>query len=910
MASLRRFVFRLLNAVLPGRRESDLTREIASHLTLLEDDFRRRGLSPDAARAAARRAFGGVEQAKERQRDARSFRWIDDARRDIRYGWRALGRSPGFTAVAVLILAIGIGANTAIFSVVYTFMLRSLPVSRPDQLVELLYKYPGDPRLNIFSWTDYQRVRAQNHVFSDVIAQSSRTGRFQVSVTPGAPEVLETMLVSANFFDVLGLRPALGRLIGPTENEIGSPNAAVAVISWPFWQSRFGLDPSVVGKPLVVNGVPITIVGVAPREFSGLQLGVDPPLWLPIALEPLLESPSPLPDAGVISLVARLKPGVSIAQAEAEMRVLDRPRLAALEERHHDVQWRQVKIEIEPAGAGLSTLRDRFAQALLLTMWAVGVLLLLACVNVASLLLARGAARRHEMATRVALGAGRLRIVRQVLTEALLLSAIGAACGVAVAYAGASALVKIIASGRSPVGMPQPLQIPVHIDPHVLLFALAATLGTGVLFGVVPAWHALVSTPSSPLRESGRVSESKTWKRFGQALVIAQVALSVVLLNAAALFVRHLSELRTVGVGFDAGSVLQLTFDWSRTHDTPAHRTVLYQQLLDRLTAIPGVSSDTLAAMTPLSGIGGSQFVNVDGFSEPADARRRVNLNNVAPKYFETLGTPLMAGRDFAADDAHRARVAIVNESMARYYFGSSSPIGRRFTFENSQQPIEIVGVVADAKYNDLHETPPRTIYLDAFQGDGAGNRIVIMRTSVPPMSVAADVRTAAREVLPDVPAGTMTTLSDQVNASILPERLIAMLSGVFGVVAAALAAIGLYGLLRYTVTRRTREIGIRIALGASRRDVIGMVTVSALALVAAGLVAGIPLALWTKAYASSVLALIAAAQARGPITLAGGAAVPIATAVLALMAAAFVAAFVPARRAIAIDPVSALRCE
>jgi predicted permease len=907
VSSPRRFFLRLRNALFPGRGESELTREVASHLALLEADFRRRGLSAEDARVAARRAFGGVEQVKELQRDARSFRWMDDARRDVRYGLRALRRTPGFTAVVVLILAVGIGATTAIFSVVYEFMFRSLPVSHPEQLVEMLFKYPGDPRLNIFSWDDYQRIRGQNHVFSEVIAQSSHSAPFQVGAASGAPEVVDTILVSGNFFGVLGLRPAIGRLIGPAEGDIGSP-AAVAVISWPFWQRRFAGDPSVLGRPLVVNGVPTTIIGVAPRGFSGLQLGVDPPLWLPIALEPQLESPSRL-SGGVLSLVARLKPGVSIGQAQAEMRVLDQPRIAALEARSHDVQWRTVAVEVVPAAVGLGALRDRFAQSLLLTMWAVGALLLLACVNVASLLLARAAARRHEMATRAKLGAGRLRIVRQVMTESLLLSAMGAVCGIAVAAAGAAGLIDLIASGRSPVGMPQPLQISMHLDRHVLLFTVVVTLLTGLLFGLAPAWQALVSTPSRPLGDGGRVSESKGWKRFGRGLVIAQVALSVVLLNAGVLFVRHLTDLRTVGVGFDAASVLQLRFDWSRAHDTPEHRAASYHELLDRITSMPGIASGTLAAMTPISGVGGSLFIDVEGFSERPEDRRRVNLNRVAPRYFETLGTPLIAGRDFTPADAHGPPVAIVNEAMARYYFGTASPIGRRFAFENRNQPIEIVGVVGDAKYNDLHETPPRTIYQDAFQ-IGAGNLIAVFRTSAPPMSVAADIRRVARDVLPDAPVASVTTLVDQMNASILPERLIAMLSSLVGIVAALLAAIGLYGLLGYTVTRRTNEIGIRMALGASRRDIVGMITTGALGLVTAGIAAGVPLALWAKGYASSVLAIIAASQARGPVTLTAGATIPVAVATLTMVAIALVAAFLPARRATAIDLVVALRAD
>jgi putative ABC transport system permease protein len=603
-----------------------------------------------------------------------------------------------------------------------------------------------------------------------------------------------------------------------------------------------------------------------------------------------------------------LKSGVTREQAAAEMRVLDRQRLAELEARGHDVQWRTVTMDVEPAGAGLSTLRDRFASSLLLMMAAVGVLLLLACVNVASMLLARSAARRREMAMRVALGAGWLRIIRQVLTESLLLSTFGGGCGVLLAYFGAHALVKIIGSGRSPVGMPQPLQIPVHLDLRVLLFAASAAVATGILFGVVPAWHALVSAPSSSLREIGGAGETRSGKRFAQVLVVAQAALSVILLSAAALFVRHLTAVRTVGLGFRTDSILQVRLDWSRGGYKPAQMEPLRREVLDRLTSIVGVRSATLAAMTPISGSGGSQFINVKGFSENPDNRRRVNLNVVAPKYFETLGTPFIAGRDFMREDEGRPPVAIVNQAMARYYFGSTSPLGRQFTFQGQTTPVEIVGVVGDAKYNDVHDTPPRTIYSNAFQGSGTG--IFVLHTDVPPMSIVPQVRSIVHDTLPNVPIAKITTLAEQVDASILPERLIAMLSALFGALAAMLVAVGLYGLLAYNVTRRMKEIGLRIAIGATNRDVTWMVLASALRLVVAGVIIGVPMAVWTKGYAAHVLAAMAASQAEAPVTLPVDTTPPIVVAVFAMLTVALVASFVPARRAMKVDPIAALRTE
>jgi predicted permease len=891
------------------RAEQDLHDDVQAFVDMAAADKMRDGASPAEARRSAVIDLGGVEQTKERVRSARHGAWLDDVGRDVRYALRTCARSPGFTSVVVITLALGIGANTAIFSLVDTLMLRSLPVRQPERLVELLFKYPRDPRLNMYPWKHYERFRDQNHVFSDLVAMSAEPGHFQVTGPTYGPEVVDGSYVSGNFFEALGLQPALGRLIGPEESQVGSPRAAVAVITWSYWQNRFNLDPAILGTRLVVDNVPITIIGVTRPDFFGLQLGMDPPLWMPIAMEPLLQKPSHLLDgSALVSVVGHLKSGVTREQAAAEIRVLDRQRLAELEARGRDVQWRSATTDVEPAGAGLSILRDRFASTLRLMMAAVGVLLLLASVNVASMLLARSAARRREMAVRVALGAGRLRVIRQVLTESLLLSTLGGGCGVLLAYFGAHALVKVIGSGRSPVGMPQPLHIPVHLDLPVLAFAAEAAIITTVLSGLVPAWHAFVSAPSSSLREIGAAAETRRWRRFGRGLVVAQVALSVILLSGAALFVRHLTDLRTMGLGFQTESVLQITLDWSRSGYKPEQIGASSRQVLDRMASIAGVRSATFAAMTPISGSGGGRFINVPGFSENPDDRRRVSLNNVAPKYFETLGTPFIAGRDFASEDEGRPRVAIVNQAMARYYFGASSPIGRQFTFEGQASPLEIIGVVGDAKYNDVHDTPPRTVYTNAFQGGNSWT--FVLRTDVPPMSVVPPIRSIIHDTLPSVPIATVTTLAEQVDASILPERLIAMLSSLFGVLAAMLVAIGLYGLLAYTVTRRTNEIGLRMAIGATGRDVMRMVLTHALGLVSAGLIVGVPAALWARSYAASVLATVAASQAEKPIALPVDPFGPVVLAVIAMVAVALSASYVPARRATKVDPMTALRCE
>jgi len=513
------------------------------------------------------------------------------------------------------------------------------------------------------------------------------------------------------------------------------------------------------------------------------------------------------------------------------------------------------------------------------------------------------------MAVRVALGAGRRRLVRQLLTESLLLATFGGASGVLLAYGAAGTLARFLASGRAPVGVPENLQIAVHVDLHVLVFAVGAAMAAGVLVGLVPAWRAFKSSPSSSLRAMGAASETRSARAFGQRLVVAQVGLSVVLLSTAALFVRHLTQLRTVGVGFESRSVLLVMFDPSRSGRRPEELMPLYRELVQRMSALPAVHSASFSAMTPISGAAGRLFVTVDDFVERPEDRRRVSINGVAPGYFDTLSTPFVAGRDFQAADVGGPRVAIINQTMARHYFGVSNPLGRHFTFEGQARPLEIVGIVADAKYLDLHETPPPTAYMNALQGLGRTVPTFLLRSDVPPTSVAPDVRRAVNAVLPNIPV-TVQTLRQQLDASILPERVIAMLSALFGALAAVLVAIGLYGLLSYMVERRINEIGIRIALGATGRDIVLMVCAGALPLVFGGFAVGAPIALVARVYAGKVLTLVATTQVEAPITLPVSAASPIAGAAVAMIAVALVASCVPARRATKVDPIKALRFE
>jgi predicted permease len=893
-----RFILRLINAFRPHHAEPDLAREIAAHLALLEDDFRRRGLSAEDARREARRVFGGVEQTKDRHRDERSFVWLDDARRDLQYGARTLRRNPGFAATAILTLALGIGANTAIFSLINTLMLRPLPVRHPEQLVELLSVYPNEPAGNWFAWKYYQQYREQNHVFADLIGTSS--AQFQLTRDGAEAETIDGEYVEGTFFPALGVQPATGRLFGPEDDRVGAENAAVAVVSWSCWKNRFAGDPDILGRRITLDGAAATVIGVTRQEFFGLEVGSTPEVWVPAAMQALprrLDAPASGHWSGSWKLMGRLKAGASIEQARAEMRVLGRTRSEETAAASGNAVWRRVTIDVVPASAGLSTLRRGFATPLLVLMAIVGVLLVMACTNVASMLLARSAARQREIAVRVSLGAGRLRLMRQVLTESLLLSAMGSVLGVALAYVGADALVRIITSGRPIIGLPQRLEIHVQPDVRVLLFTVFVTLAAALLFGVAPAWNAISSSPAGSLK--ARAGETRSRRRIGQGLVVAQVALSVVLLSAAGLFVGRLSSLRDLDhLGFQRDSVLLVRLDPRGAGYNRTQLTVLYQELLGRLSAIPGVRSATLSGTTPVSGAGASRFARVEGFAERPEDRRYLSLNWVAPKYFETLGTPLVGGRDFAFDDAGRARVAIVNQAMARYYFKDRNPLGQHVTFDREDAPYEIVGVVGDAKYLHPNDAVPRTMYMNAFQEGQIASQFSL-RTSGAPAAVAGDVRRVVSDVLKNVRISNVTTLAEQVDASIVPERLIATLSGFFGALGALLAAIGLYGLLAYTVTRRTNEIGIRMALGATAGDVIGGVVKTSLALAGAGVIVGAPLALLGRRVAASLIEDLPA-----------GSVLPIAAAAAAMIAIALLAAYVPARRASRVDPMEALRCE
>jgi putative ABC transport system permease protein len=886
MPVIREWLRRVWGTFRKAPEDAVMEEELRLHLEMVADDLQRRGLTPEDALRQARLQAGGVAQAMEQRRDQRGLPWLEDLLQDARFGARMLRRAPLVTAVALLTLTLAIGANSAIFSLVDPLLFRDLPVRDPASLVQFTFQYPRDPPLNMFSLANYELYRDHNTVFSDMFGVAPLTTESRRGEDPIGAEV-----VTGNFFQALGVRPALGRLLDVSDDSPGA--AAGAVVSWQYWKNRFNADARVLGSVIDIDDarVPVpmhvTVIGVAEPGFSGIVVGYRPDVWISL---------SAVPDAmrsrAGLSLVARLEPGASIEQARAEMRVLDRARIDDLAQR--DPQWRRVVIDVTPARTGLSTpLHQQFGGPLLLLMAMVGGVLLLACVNIGSLLLARGAARQHEMAVRVALGAGRFRIVRQVLTESLLLASMGGAMGVVAARLGATMLMRIMISGTRAPGPPPRLDIP--LDGRVLTFAIAVTLLAALLFGLMPAIAAFVSAPAPALRQSA-AAQPRSRRVFGNGLVVAQVAISLALMSLSQLSIAHLRHLRDRSLGFDRNGVLLVSVNTSRAQSR-AQLAALNRDIVPRLEAIPGVRAVAASGTTPIAPGAASRYLQAEGFDEPARDRRRVSLNSVSPNYFATYGTPLVAGRDFRDADSEAPRRVIVNLALARRYFAGRDPIGRHVWLENERDPYEIVGVAGDAKYQDIRLVTPPIVYF--FAPMSRGSTTLSLRTDGNPMVLAADARRIVNEALGADSVRRVTTLAEQVDAAIVPERLMAILAGFFGASGALLAAIGLYGLLAYTVARRTKEIGIRMALGATRGDVTRMMLRSGLTLVAAGFVVGAPVAFWGTRFAATLIE-----------DLSGGGVPPVATAVVAMLVVAALAAFMPARRATRVDPVIALRSE
>jgi predicted permease len=869
--------------------EAELEEELRAHLEHEVEKNVRAGMSRDEAERRAKLKFGGLEQVKEECRDSWGVRFITDLVQDLRYGLRQLRRNPGFTVVAVLSLALGIGANTAIFSLFYTVLLHQLPVAHPEQLVEFLYKDPGRPRSDGYrGWDEYENIRDHNHVFSALTGMTF-DNLARVSIEGSEPETLILENVLGNYFQVLGLKPALGRLTTP-EDVPASGDAGVVVVSWYYWNRWFHRDPAILGKRIDVNGNPEVIVGVAPRAYTGPRVGDRTDVWEPYQKD-------------AVRMLARLKPGVTLRQAEAEVNVLYQSWVDQNDGAHKNPKLRQRKVEVEPAGAGLARVRDLYGKSLVVLMGVVGLLLLLACINMASMLLARSAGRQREMAVRVGLGASRGRLARQMLTESVLLSGAGTLVGLLLAYFGTGVLVRIMASAQPH----QHVEIQVKPDLNLLLFTAGIAVLTGLLFGLAPAWYAFRCAPASALRQTGAAGDTWFWRWFGRGLVAAQVALSIFLVTGAVVFLDHLAKLRNFDLGFRSDHVLLVTIDPAGSGYQREQLAAPYQQLLARLQAIPGVRSASISGCTPIQGCGsGARYLMAEGHVETPEQRQRPAISFVSPGYFETLGIPLLAGRDFSLADVGRARVAIVSAAVARHFFPGENPFGRRITIVHDPEPFpfgddrpyEIIGLAGDVKPFELHEPPYPVIYFNMFQENHLFDQFEL-RTSSDPAAMAGTVRRVVGEVLKTAPVTRVKTLSEQVDSDIVPERLIATLSEFFGVLGAALAGIGLYGLLAYSVARRTNEIGIRMALGATPGHISRLVLGEAMGMVCAGFAVGACMVSWGRPLAASLVEDLKP-ESSGPLALAGG----------AIAAVALLASYVPARRATRVDPMVALRHE
>jgi len=814
-------------------------------------------------------------------------------RQDIVFGMRLLARNFGVTATVVLSLALGIGANAAIFSVVDAVLFRMLPVRNAEELVLL--------EDGSFSYPVFLHFRDHNQAFSGLLA-SAGVIRLSVEVN-GQSELAEGQFVSGNYYSVLGTTAIVGRTL--TEEDDVPGGHAVAVISHAYWNRRFGLDYSVIGKPISLNGIPFTIVGVTAPEFFGFKPGSSPDISVPIVTQPdIWKDVGSLVDSsriGWLTVMGRLKSHMTAERARAELDVLYQQILTEAIASSPPDQAPQLtkelatrKVKLTPGSKGLAALRKQFSKPLLVLMTVVGLVLLIACVNVAGLLLARGSARRKEIAVRLGLGASRRRLLQQLMTESMLLAVFGGALGLLFAYWGKELLMSMLFTGSVST------KLDIRLDTRVLGFTGIVSVLTGLLFGLVPAFRATRLDLAPALKGSAR-SLARVGPRLGiaRALVVCQVGLTLILLIAAGLFLRTFQNLNTFYPGFHSQNVLLFSVDPHLIGYPSTRMASLYKQLVERVHTVPGVESASLAWSNPMASIRRTRHISVTGLSPRSDSSDlAVRTIPIGPRYFETLGIPLLRGRDFGLEDSEKARrVAVVNQAMASYYFPNDSPIGKRFELGGSGA-TEIIGVVRDSKYDNLREEAQRVVYLPFLQDQLSGMTLVVRAVSNPSSLISA-IRHEIHTIDNRLPVFDVKTLEQQVDGSMVQERLIATLSGVFGVLALLLASIGLYGIMSYAVVSRTIEIGIRIAIGASQQSVLWMVLRETLILVLAGIVIGLPGALGTGRLISSLLFGL---SARDPGT--------IVTAILVLLIVAGFAGYLPARRASHLNPVRVLHCE
>jgi predicted permease len=902
--AIRTFISRCL--ALAHRRRSDarLSDEIRTHLDLLAEDHVRNGMTPAAARAAARRDFGGVDQIKERYRDQRVLPAVDECSQDLRYALRTFRKSPGFVTAVVLSLALGIGVTTAVFTALNALMLMSLPVNNASELFHLTSQSSSasasavPARFSYEAFTEFRRA-APNPL---TVAAMSRVARMYRRVEGSSePQAMSVQLVSGEYFPALGVSAFLGRTLDPTDN-LTPGGHPVAVVSHAAWSQTFGADPHIVGRTLTINGQSLAVVGVAPAGFSGVWLESPVDLWVPLMMQHQVryrqnfsasgsQMLAPwIPQDGIrwLDIIGRRRPVddgriATALKAAYERRLNERVTDPAARER-----LRQQGIFLQPFSRGFSNLRGSFAPPLYALFGMAAVILLIACANAANLLLARASARRREIAVRLSMGASRSRVVRQLLTESALLAAMSCALGLLVSGWAANLLVRYAAGNAA--------RFVVNVDARVVLFAVVAAILTVVLSGLVPAFRGTGSSNGLALHlSSGRMAPAQP--RLQKLLVAAQVALSLVLVVAAGLFVQTLRNYSRVNLGFSQEHVLTTPLNLLSVGYPTEQLRGLSRALVERLESIPGVTSASTAMCALVAGCRASSDIFIEGYQRSPGEVVQVQENRVSLEYFATTGMRIVEGRAFDTGDRENTRlVAVVNRAMARRFFGGQSPIGKRFGYGQPLN-IEIVGVVDDARVNRVQQAPAPMAFYPMEQGPDP--QVVDVRTSGNPRDVLGEVRRAIADVVPGIPMGGITLLSDQVENSLNQERLIAVLTSIFGTLALGLASLGLFGVMSYAVAQRTPEFGIRLALGASKTRVLTTVLVDSLLVVVGGLAVGIAAVF---AVARLLVALLFGVSGTDLTTLAA--------ALAALTAIAALAAVAPAWRAACVDPMVALRHE
>ena len=836
-------------------------------------------------------------------------------RQDLRYAIRTLAANPGFTAVAILSLALGIGANTAIFSLLNDVRMSSLPVRNPQELVMLSDPNAGgvfvgaqtDQDRSLLTYTEFEQLRDRGGAFSGLFASESNLDRLEARVNGGSPEQINGRMVSAEYFQVLGLPMLVGRGFDAEDNKIGA--APHAVISYDYWQRRFGKRADVLGTTIALRGGVFSVIGVAPSSFFGETVGQRPDVWLPLSMQAqvlpgrdwLHDKPGDIDKAMWLHVFGRMKPGLSIEQAQADANLIFKQGLAAYYGGAADLapkmrsDFMNQRLKVRPAMTGASQLRGQFSEPLLMLLIAAGLVLLIACANLGNLMLARTTARHREMSVRLALGAGRGRLIRQLMRESLFLALLGGIAGIAAALIVRAGLLRLV---------PDDAVLPTNVDARVVGFAFGLTLLAGFLLGILPALRTTSADPASGLQERGRgLAGSTAFQRIGKLVVIGQLALSVPLLVGAGLLLQTLYNLQTVDLGYAKQRLLIVTVDTQSAGYEEPRRFQLFEQLLANIRAVPGVRGATYSAHGLFSGGDSGDEVIVEGYTRKGDNDGGSAYDHVGSNYFSTLGIPILLGREIGdRDQVSGSRVSVINEAFAKLYFAGRNPLGMHVTqvYGNQRNTFEIVGVARDIRSRSLRGMIRPRFYVPMGQPINLPGFVAFeIRTAAEPKSVIEGVRRAVAARDPNLPIVQARELTGLVDDAMVQDRLLARLSVAFGLLALLLASIGLYGVLSYGVARRTNEIGIRKALGAQHGAVIGMILRETTVLLAIGLITG---ALLSVAGASIVRSRLYGIAATDPLTYV--------LAVAVLAAVALVAAWLPAHRAARVDPLVALRYE